>query len=136
MSLEDSYLAGMLDGDGCFLVERRKYKKTSYYYPSIKLGLKSRKTIETIAERYDIEKVYSSKNGMFMLVFYGEKAKEILERVMPYLITKKNQAIVLKDFFENSSFVNQRFYYEKMKELKVKSYLDEVQEFEEVKIKL
>ncbi|USK78948.1 hypothetical protein LHV56_19135 [Peribacillus frigoritolerans] len=116
------YLAGLMDGEGCISLERRTYKKKSYYYPSIRLAMKSKVTITTLFERHG-GKLYGHRNGMWLWYSYGEHARNTLENIAPFMIEKKDEAEKLLSTFNEDMMQKEKSFLvlRKMKQDKHKS---------------
>jgi hypothetical protein len=107
-----SYMAGIMDTDGSFSVKRQKghsETKNLRYLPQIQMSMASLDVINYIRKNCVYGTVCVAKNkscdrGFHYAWAIGKKqdAKEFVERVLPYLKEKKEQALVLLDFCENS----------------------------------
>src|SRR3990167_7187050 len=100
-----SYLAGIIDGEGTITI----MKNPKRYIPLICCGMTSKKIISLLAEKLEgntyIERVPENRKQMYRWRISGrEKILKALEKIMPYLIEKQNQAKILKEFIENTNF--------------------------------
>lgn len=92
-----AYLAGILDGEGCFSI---KYNKnTDVYFTTVALGMTERPALELMAEMFG-GKIRLDSSGRHKSMFRWEsnsapKNKEILEAVLPYVRVKKEQVRML-----------------------------------------
>lgn len=107
--MNDAYIAGLIDGEGylALLPSRAKGLKQQSFEPVIKIGMTgtSAKVIASVLkERYggNIETRVSLTKGGRQTYTYIAKSKKrvlaILEDILPHLIVKLDQAIILKEF--------------------------------------
>lgn len=97
-----AYLAGIIDGEGTI---RIGYGKTgTKYYAAIGVGMSSKPIVELLRNTFTpsgtiwIERVPSRKI-MYRWGTSGNKViPSILDKILPYLIEKREQAILLKQF--------------------------------------
>ena len=90
------WASGLLDGEGCFRVASR----------TISIAVESTSKV-TIAKLYELFKgsrgVSSRRTSAGKTVFlwrvHGHAAKKILMQIIPYLIEKKKQAILLSRYY-------------------------------------
>jgi len=110
------YLAGFIDADGSIgITKRPKNESRGYTYtPTVQIGQKSspiaKLLIEEIAKRYGGQVTYQTrpqriglKRGTIDLVRYyqaAQRAKPIIEAVLPYLIEKRERAQIVFDMLE------------------------------------
>ncbi|MGF2618472.1 hypothetical protein FZC84_21145 [Rossellomorea vietnamensis] len=121
--MQAAFLAGLCDGEACYSIERRRVRNKKglikeYFYPSVRLAMKSQQTIKTARKMTGFGKVYEQKHGMWLLYLYGDEAKVFFKRVKPYMVTKKAEAEMVLEFIENGNRENGREYFEKVRELK------------------
>jgi hypothetical protein len=91
------YIAGLIDGEGCFGIIFNKSNKK--YIPTFNFSMTHRKTIEWIASKLGL-KIYNVRRKCFQphwkTQFYikaqGKFVVCLCDRLVPLLITKKNQA--------------------------------------------
>ena len=110
-----AYLAGVMDGDGSFCLGRLSPKQGNpLYYPLLQCS--SWRTFvnrlkETFGGTIFTGKVHICKDGsegkgLFKWKLRScENVKPVLEKIIPYLIIKKDRASLLLDFILNNSFV-------------------------------
>lgn len=107
-----SYIAGIMDTDGSFSVKRQKGQadtKNLRYMPQIQMSMASLDVINHIRKNSVYGTVCVVKNKSCVRGFHyawsiGKKqdCSEFVERILPYLKEKKNQALILLDFCKNS----------------------------------
>lgn len=96
MAVNYEYLAGILDGEGCFAV----YERSGYYTLHLQITARDRWFLEEIQSRHGgkINTTGKSKlsgNQMWYLRFRKPEIMTILPEVIPHLILKKEQAKML-----------------------------------------
>lgn len=121
-----AYFAGVCDSDGSLGLGKRTHKRSNgievnYYYPEIRIGLKSNVTIAHLHGIIKCGKVYKQKDGMTLLYIYGKSVKPVLELISRYMITKRPQADLLMDYLTDPKYPND-YYFERMKDLKKIAY--------------
>lgn len=106
-----SYMAGIMDTDGSFSVKRQKghnETKNLRYMTCIQMSMASLDVINHIRKNCTYGTVCVVKNKSCVRGFHyawsiGKKqdSLEFIERIIPYLKEKKEQAMVLLDFCKN-----------------------------------
>ena len=100
------YLAGIIDGEGCFYISAQKDEiKGSHYCPQFKIVLTSEKTISWIASKlerhYTHQKGKKDKNHKDT---YGVRISDhaglvaFIEQIITFMILKKDSAQTVLDF--------------------------------------
>jgi len=137
MKVSLEYIAGFLDGEGTIsLIQCHKPKRT-YLRPSISIYQTSLPVLKAIqltlgqgrihTRRARGEKIirgrlaYRNKPCSVLMVTGAEKVAEVLDSLLPYLIVKKPQAVLLRKFIEKKDSLspNQGIEYsEQIKETK------------------
>lgn len=89
------WLAGIIDGDGCIMLEKRGHT----IKPSIKISLSNKKAIEYIAKNIDCSILKSgrkvgNRRPMFAVRMLTNKINEIGPKVIDYLMLKKNKLMI------------------------------------------
>lgn len=107
-----SYMAGIMDTDGSFSVKRQKghaETKNLRYMPQIQMSMASLDVINHIRKNCTYGTVCVVKNKSCARGFHyawsigkKEDSADFVKRIIPYLKEKKEQALVLLDFCENS----------------------------------
>ena len=109
-----SYLAGLMETDGSFSVKRQVQNKGTdvknpRYLPVISLSMTDTRAINYIRENFSLGKLYVPKNKSCSAGFhyqYGIYTKkeciEFLNRIIPFLKGKNENAKVLLNFCEKS----------------------------------
>lgn len=96
-----SYLAGLIDGEGCISIRRCKQGKFVYFKPMIEVGMSDKKPIELLQKIFGNSGWYEIiPTGKTKLVIHkwrvtGTKCLPVLNAILPYLIVKRKQAIVV-----------------------------------------
>jgi hypothetical protein len=88
-----SYLAGIIDGEGCITIRRIINKTQSEnYLLSVQIGMYDKEPIELIVS---ILGGSISKSGKLWKYYsYGDEALNILRELYPYLLVKKEEALI------------------------------------------
>ena len=102
--MEEAYLAGIIDGEGCIFITKTKNRKEGYNYGlGIKVAMNCKKII------YEIQKIFKGNAGgpydknkrIYAWSCFGLEAGGILKLILPHLIEKKEQAELALDYLEN-----------------------------------
>jgi len=93
---EKAYLAGLLDGEGSICIVSYTPKETGRprVIPSVKIGMHSKAAVEFFAKATGKNMTHSkgSRGGWSCSLNYKD-ASDFLEEVLPYLLTKRPQAL-------------------------------------------
>lgn len=112
-SIKLGWLAGIIDGEGCLQLAKQKYRDRFHYRPQIVIGNTNPKIIEeirNIAKEFELpiyilEKRYRAMNSTSMTevvqIMGLKRVQKWLEIITPYLIGKKEQAIIVKNFIQH-----------------------------------
>ena len=100
--IEIGYLAGIIDGEGCVYVNRRKVhgrRKTPGYSVKVVVSITAYPLVEWFIEHAQLTSICETqKKGnrkkQWMCTWNNSKAEWILETILPYLVIKKPQAIL------------------------------------------
>lgn len=111
-----AYLAGAFDGDGSFSLLKGSSRTSisPLYYPMIQLANINKVLIDFIRDNFgglvSIRAPYKGSNGLDRKLCYGWKLEKsikclpALEKLIPYLIIKKERAIYLRDYILDNPF--------------------------------
>jgi len=107
MAATFEYLAGMIDGEGCIALYRKKDKKALRgftYCPYLKIASKDKWFLEELGQVYG-GRVGKGGRGftgtqIWQLWFTASEIRELLPKVLPHLILKKQEAALLLDALE------------------------------------
>lgn len=105
MSISAQWLAGFFDGEGCLTVYGGTRKSSRHYTPAVVFTNTHLYTLKEIQKDFGgslhIRTKVKGWNQGYTLVFSGAKAsKRILELMLPYLFTKKNEVeFFLKEWY-------------------------------------
>lgn len=101
---EITYLAALWDGEGCFYFDAARLGK---YYPLGQLGMSDARLYHFLKEKRYAGSINASppQKGIGVKIRYfwyliGEPLKEFLEVVAPYMVFKKDQALLLLEAFK------------------------------------
>ena len=112
---ELAYWAGILDGEGCVTlnVKTRSSRRGQTISPRIDIGNTYEPLMNKLArflrERYGCaalnRQTYTVgpvRKPIYRVTISGEKAVAFLEDLLPYLIVKRKQALIIIDFAQNA----------------------------------
>ncbi len=100
-----AYVAGIVDGEGCISVTTSGTGNS--YSIRVQVGMCHKETMQVIVDAFGT-KLAAYKNGpdplkhsiYYFTCAYGKNAVPILKKLLPYLITKRDQAILCLEFME------------------------------------
>ena len=98
---EKSYLAGIVDGEGCFQVE-----KHAGYYGTVRLTITN--TSESLMEWLQLRlggyvsfRPYTHRKPVYVWETRGKNCVDVVQAIQPFLIIKCQQAKILLDAYNN-----------------------------------
>lgn len=116
-----AYLAGLIDGEGCISASSQHAPR---YHAQLKVLNTDRRMLNWIRETFAKGSVSvnrlgegNSKTCFKWRVTGKENVAYILTEVLPYLVIKKDQALLARELCERPEQSRQREIYEKLKEL-------------------
>lgn len=105
-----AWAAGFLDGEGCLLLDKHKNnnKTESFYsyYPRIAVTQIYTKPLDKLSRMFQGNVILSrSANGNNRTLYRwdisgSQRCKYVLTNTLPYLLVKKDQALVLLEYIE------------------------------------
>lgn len=102
--VEAAYIAGLMDGEGCFYIERFKTDRSpiGFQYRVIAtITMCDKRTIEYVCKitgkNYRIRKLPSGRTA-YTIDFRNGIAGDLLKAILPYLQNKKEQAEICLHF--------------------------------------
>jgi len=102
---EKAYFAGLFDGEGCIHIARIKRNYGAFYYFQLHLIFSNtnKQVMDYLTSKFGgnliIRKPYKKRQrSYYMWRIYSQKAKELLEIILPYLIIKKEEALLAIKF--------------------------------------
>ena len=102
-----AYLAGLIDGEGCLEIQKRKKKECIgeiAYVPRVRICMTNKEIIEWLRNSfggYIFERAANGnqrKSWTWALLY--RKVKPFIDAIYPYLRVKKKQAEILKKFLK------------------------------------
>lgn len=96
-----AYIAGIIDGEGCIAITRRKLKRVKtnnwYYQPQVIVGNTNRKLVYFCVDCYGgWIATFKRHNPNWSTIYHwkitGDEMKCLLSDIIPYLIVKRKQA--------------------------------------------
>lgn len=100
---QKAYIAGILDGEGCFYIKKRTDNKFIGYQIMISISQKNYPDLMKLKELIGIKKVYvrkPSKTNCGSLAYASKQAYDLCSLVLPYLNWKEEEAILLQYFYD------------------------------------
>lgn len=115
-----AYIAGIVDGEGSIMIQRMASESfmkqraergcfDPHYAPGVRIGMLERVALDFIVETYGFgkvveEKPYHHKRPMFRFMVRSKKdVKAFLEPLLPYLLVKREQALLTLKFMDEWS---------------------------------
>src|SRR4051812_43729904 len=100
MSLDIAYVAGIIDGEGCISLHKVKSDDNHLYdrlYPRLTVGMTNDDVIFTLHKNfggsiYKITRKNKKHKDYFVWKIMGQPTVELLEKTLPHLIVKLQQA--------------------------------------------
>lgn len=98
---EIAYLAGIIDGEGCITV---LVNSTGSFTLRVEVGSTSKELVEWFSEKVEQVPIFFTKSktelhkDSYNVMATGDKAKRLLEKILPYLIVKKKQASIALEY--------------------------------------
>lgn len=97
-----AYIAGIIDGEGCVTVNKRKHKSGSKgFVPTVSIGMTYQALIVWLAHitnrkwKAELKRKLPHHKPMYRVDWRNQRAKEFLLEILPYLKVKKEQAELL-----------------------------------------
>ena len=90
------WLAGLLEGEGCFALNYQN--KNRYRYPLITLGMTDQDTVQHAADlmgvvRIGRKKSHAGHKQMHEMRLSGSRAAKVMLEVLPYMSERRSQRI-------------------------------------------
>ena len=108
---ETAYIAGFVDGEGCFSIDRSSRKNPRYKTPTYTFSLRISQTQEEVLdwiqariggnvnERKSRDRQYPNAKTSWHLQIYGKAAENAVHLLAPYLRVKRPHVKVALEFF-------------------------------------
>lgn len=109
-----AYLAGLIDGEGSFVIQKTSVDKIAKsskcispkYLAYFCIGMVDKEPLDLIQETIGAGKVYEERvpdrRSLWRIRFAGRLSlMPFVRNLLPYLIVKKKQALLMLDFCEN-----------------------------------
>ena len=118
------YLAGLIDGEGCFFVSSYIKNKGPYasrcYTPEFKISMTNEDTIAWVAEKLGVKYSHvlanpgkNHKDTYEIRMGSTQNIIELIPQILPFMITKKETAQVMLDFCSSRLINRKKFSYNK-----------------------
>jgi hypothetical protein len=103
---EAAWLAGLIDGDGCFTATKRTKGGVEYRSPVMLIDMTHEATIRYIAELFGATYYPTSQPGRkqaYRVQLMGNNLRSLLAHCMPFFVTKKVQAEIVAEWMDLKS---------------------------------
>ena len=112
---EHAWLAGVIDSEGNIRATKRwnRHTKNLEYHLWLQIATSDKATAETIRRIAGIGQIYferkrPNRRQMYRWICWDRRAASILRRCLPYLVTKRAQAVLGLEFIAAKCFPGQR----------------------------
>ena len=112
------YAAGMLDGEGCISIMKKRCKNSSHGFSYRLRVIASQNHLRTLTDfqdlvgisglLYQIRRSPKAHRDQFQLIFEGDKAAALLRALQPFLGRKEAESIIALQY-QSECEVNRRF---------------------------
>lgn len=117
MELSNAYVAGLFDGEGCFYIAKTKRAartKGYFYQPQAIIAIREKYILEELQKKFGGSLVWHKlKNPnaaqSFKWTLNAGNLEKFLDAVQPYLILKKRQAELLREYFKFKSTKEKKY---------------------------
>jgi len=92
------YLAGLMDAEGTFTVRRDERDNYVHYGIWARLANKNRHVIDWLEKFFGIESTQDATSYYWPLPYERKEKERFILKLLPYLVTKKDQAKVLLEY--------------------------------------
>lgn len=109
-----SYIAGLMDGDGSFSLQKlNKVSKSPLYFPVLQFGFQKKQIVDKLVNMFGgtVFEIDPKTDKRYKQTFFLWRLRSIknvlpcLEKLIKYLILKKDRAQFLLDFCKNFTFI-------------------------------
>lgn len=127
--LKYAWVAGIIDGEGCLTIIKKQphgSERTVQYVPVLKVSMRDSIIPKALLEILKIGNLYTAnKETTFVYVCQGRPNLQIvLPKVIPYLMTKKPQAVLLLEFLQQTTIKKRNRTSQQELEVRDKYYQD------------
>lgn len=94
-SIKLAYLGGLIDGEGCITITRNKGQRKNYDYQlNLRISMLDRKPIKLFADIFstNVLRHRNHDKAFWTCILVANKAANALDKVLPYLISKREVA--------------------------------------------
>ena len=95
-----AYIAGLIDGEGCISIRKCRQGQFIYYKPMIEVGMVNKEPIKLLEKTFGNSAWYEVvPTGKRKLICHkwrvtGTNCLPVLNTILPYIIVKKEQALL------------------------------------------
>lgn len=137
------WFAGIVDGEASIYIRKQKKPGNDVYSLELEISMTDKPTIQKIHDIFEFGSFRPAKRKKqkehhrqaWKICYSSNMAEAVIRTILPYLITKKEEALLALEFADmkrsregrgSLSFeemMEREWYYEKMKELKKKEFV-------------
>ena len=94
------YTAGIVDGEGCIRLTKdmRIGRRVPSYTLSVSIAQNSKKFLEDLQQEINMTGGISTNTNAYSLSYSGDNACKFLNKILPYLRIKREQALLALDY--------------------------------------
>lgn len=125
-----AYIAGYIDGDGCFFIgkEQRKQRLAPKYVISIIISSVNKCTLESFKKQFGgsvrrVQKAHDNSKAQYHFSIKKNNSIKLIHKIMPYLVEKKEEAKIALTFAESNNNFEKEALINKMRAVKDTSNL-------------
>lgn len=121
-----AYTAGYTDGDGCFSITRTQRPNGTFKYRcSFIISSTDKNIIDFFCKNFpgvrrlsDDRVKYTKQKPQYHFIIRGKKSISFIEMIIPFLVEKKEEAIIFCNFIKSNCIEEKEFFMKKIKEVK------------------
>lgn len=100
---ELGYIGGIIDGEGSFSISKNG-KINPCFYARLTIHMRDEAAIKLVADTFRAGRYYKGRIGgkrYFSFYISGQKLLPVIDIIMPYLLVKGNQAVIVRDLLRS-----------------------------------
>lgn len=100
-----AWAAGIVDGEGCIGLEKNGHSRTQSYTLGLSIEMTHLSTIQKLRRIFGCGKQYERHRNkrhrkLYQLQLHGKEASDAIRKMLPYLVTKREQANLAIEYSE------------------------------------
>ena len=95
--VEDAWAAGFIDGEGCLEIIKPRTSRSGSYMMRVTVSQKRREPLDRLSALYG-GSIRKNKRGQFDWRITSSSAGTMIDRILPFMIEKREQALIAKEF--------------------------------------